>query len=107
MTERFAIDLPAGLSTAQEADFVAAIGQLEEVSAARALGARSTGSDAISIAVQLVTQLGGPVLQAIAEIARSRQIRGVEILLPNGTKIAVDQISGKDLRQILAMAGEQ
>ena len=109
MTDRLAIELPPDLSEAEQELLVASLQDLDEVQRADNLGpSRGVDLQTISVGVQLATQIGGllgPVVSKIIELIRGRRIKGVKLSLPDGTTLAVDEISGKDLDQLLAHMG--
>jgi hypothetical protein len=109
MSERLAIELPDDLSEEEQNELVASLRAIDEVEQADNLGpSRSVDLETISVGVQLATQIGGligPVVSKIIEVVRGRQIKGVTLSLPDGTTIAIDEISGKDLDQLLERKG--
>jgi hypothetical protein len=102
-----AIELPNNLTKEQQAEIVASLREIDEVEQAENLGpSRSPDMATISVGVQLATQVGSliaPVVEKIIGVIRGRQIKGVKIVFPGGTSIAVDEISGKDLKQLLEL----
>ena len=105
MSERLAIELPTDLSEEEQNELVSSIQALDEVEQADNLGpSRSVDLQTISVGIQLATQLGGligPVVNKIIEVIRGRHIKGVTVSLPDGTTVAIDEISRKDLDQLL------
>jgi hypothetical protein len=110
MAERLAIELPAGVGEEARDELVASLQDIEEVDAAENLGpSRSVDLETISIGVQLAAQIGGlagPVVKRIVGLIRGRDIKGVELSLPDGTTIAVDEISSEDLDHLLERMGK-
>jgi hypothetical protein len=110
MSARLAIELPEDLSEDEQDQLVASLREMDEVEYAENLGpSRSVDMQTISVGVQLATQIGtlvGPALKAIIGVIRGRQIKGVALSLPDGTKVAVDEISGKDLDRLLERVGK-
>ena len=105
---QFAIDLPKDLSPEEQESLVASLREIDEVENADVLESRMVDLATITVGVQLATQIGSaakPVVQKIIEVIRGRQIKGVKITFPGGTSIAVDEISGKDLQQLLEIVG--
>ena len=105
MSARLAIELPDDLSEEEQNEVVASIRAIDEVEQADNLGpSRSVDLETISVGIQLATQLGGlisPVVTKIIEVIRGRHIKGVTLSLPDGTTVAIDEISGRDLHQLL------
>jgi hypothetical protein len=104
MNDRFALELPDDLSDAERDELVASLRDVEGVERAEVLGTRSIDLGTISVGVQLAAQvqdLLGPVVEKIVNVVRGRQIKGVKIAFPGGMSLAVDEISGKDLKQLL------
>jgi hypothetical protein len=105
MGERLAIELPDDLSEEEQNEVVASIRAIDEVEQADNLGpSRTVDLATISVGIQLATQLGGligPVVNKIIEVIRGRHIKGVTLSLPDGTTLAIDEISGKDLDHLL------
>jgi hypothetical protein len=109
MSERFAIELPNDLTEQEQQELVASLREIDEVEQADVLSARSVDLATISVGVQLATQIGsamGPVVEKIVGVIKGRQIKGVKISFPGGTSIEVDEISGKDLKQLLELVGK-
>jgi hypothetical protein len=110
MSERLAIELPDNLSEEEQNELVASLRAIDEVEQADNLGpSRSVDLETISVGVQLATQIGGligPVVTKIIEVIRGRQIKGVTLSLPDGTTVAIDEISRKDLDQLLERKGK-
>ena len=106
MSDRLALELPPDLSEAEQDELVASLQAIDEVEQADNLGpSRSVDLATISVGVQLATQIGGliaPVVNKIIEVVRGRRIKGVKLSFPDGTTVAVDDIAGKDLDQLLA-----
>jgi hypothetical protein len=105
MSERLAVELPNDLSEEEQNELVASIRAIDEVDQADNLGpSRSVDLETISVGIQLATQLGGligPVVTKIVEVIRGRHIKGVTVSLPDGTTLAIDEISREDLDQLL------
>jgi hypothetical protein len=105
MGERLAIELPDDLSEDEQNALVDSIRAIDEVDQADNLGpSRSVDLETISVGIQLATQLGGligPVVTKIVEVIRGRHIKGVTVSLPDGTTLAIDEISSKDLDRLL------
>jgi hypothetical protein len=105
MGERLAVELPKDLNEEEQNELVASIRAIDEVEQADNLGpSRSVDLETISVGIQLATQLGGvigPVVSKIIEVIRGRNIKGVTVSLPDGTTVAIDEISRKDLDQLL------
>ena len=110
MRDRLAIELPPDLSEEEQNELVTSIQAIDEVEDAENLGpSRSVDLETISVGVQLATQIGGlvgPVVKKIIDVIKGRSIKGVKLSLPNGTTVAVDEISGKDLDNLLAQVGK-
>jgi hypothetical protein len=106
---QFAIDLPVDLSEDEQESLVASLRELDDVEDAEVLDSRMVDLATISVGVQLATQVGtaiGPVVEKVIGLIRGRRIKGVKITFPGGTSIAVDEISGKDLKQLLELVGK-
>ena len=104
MNDRFALELPDDLNEQERDELVASLRDLEGVGSAEVLDARMVDLATISVGVQLagqVQELLGPVVEKIVNVVRGRQIKGVKLVFPGGMSIAVDEISGKDLKQLL------
>jgi hypothetical protein len=110
MSDRLAIELPPDLSEEEQNELVTSIQAIDEVEDAENLGpSRSVDLETISVGVQLATQLGGlvgPVVKKIVEVIKGRSIKGVKLSFADGTTVAVDEISGKDLDHLLAQVGK-
>ena len=110
MSDRLAIELPPDLSEAEQDEIVASVKALDGVEQADNLGpSRSVDLETISVGVQLATQLGGlvgPVVKKIVELIRGKSIKGVKLSFADGTTVAVDEISGKDLDHLLGQMGK-
>lgn len=110
MSERLAIELPDDLSKAQQEELIASLRQIDEVKGAVNLGpSRGVDLQTISIGIQLATQIGGligPAVKMIIGTIQRHQIKGVRMSLPDGTTVAVDQISPKDLDNLLDRLGK-
>jgi hypothetical protein len=110
MSDRLAIELPPDLSEDEQNELVASIQAIDEVEDAENLGpSRSIDLETISVGVQLATQIGGlvgPVVKKIVEVIKGRSIKGVKLSFADGTTVAVDEISGKDLDQLLTQIGK-
>jgi hypothetical protein len=106
MSDRLAIELPSDVTAEDQDAIVASLRELEEVEQAENLGpSRSVDLETISVGVQLAGQIGaliGPVVSKIINIVRGRRIKGVHLSLPDGTTLAVDEISPDDLDRLLA-----
>jgi hypothetical protein len=105
MSERLAIELPSDLSQEEQSQLVDSIRAIDEVDQADNLGpSRSVDLETISVGIQLATQLGGligPVVTKLVEVIRGRHIKGVTVSLPDGTTLAIDEISQEDLDRLL------
>src|SRR3954453_2095371 len=105
MGERLAIELPDDLSEDEQNELVDSIRAIDEVDQADNLGpSRSVDLETISVGIQLASQLGGligPVVTKIIAVIRGRHIKGVTVSLPDGTTLAIDEISSKDLDRLL------
>jgi hypothetical protein len=104
MSERFSIELPANVTDDQRDDLVSSLREIDDVQRAEVLTSRSVDAATITLGVQLATQVGGaiaPIVDRVIEIIRGRQIKGVELTFPGGVTISADEISGKDLKQLL------
>ncbi len=105
MSERLAIELPEGLTEEEQDELIASLREIDEVEQAENLGpSRSVDLETISVGVQLATQIGtlmGPAVGKIIGLIRGRQIKGVKLSFSDGTSVEVDEISGKDLEQLL------
>ena len=110
MTERLAIELPDDLSEAQQDALIASLQQIDEVEEAENLGpSRGVDLQTISIGIELATQIAGligPVVKKIIGTIQGHQIKGVRMSLPDGTTVAVDEISPKDLDNLLDRLGK-
>ena len=110
MNARLAIELPDDLSEAQQDELIASLRQIDEVERARNLGpSRGVDLQTISIGIQLATQIAGligPAVKKIIGAIQRHQIKGVCMSLPDGTSIAVDEISPKDLDNLLERLGK-
>jgi hypothetical protein len=105
----FAIDLPKDLSDDEQEALITSLREIDEVEDAELLDSRMVDLATITVGVQLATQIGsaaGPVFEKIIGVIRGRRIKGVKISFPGGTTIAVDEISGKDLKQLLELVGK-
>jgi hypothetical protein len=110
VSERLAIELPEDLSEEAQDELVASLREIDAVEQAENLGpSRSVDLATISVGVQLATQIGslvGPVVKTIIGVIRGRQIKGVTLSFSDGTTVAVDEISSKDLDQLLERVGK-
>jgi hypothetical protein len=110
MSDRLAIELPPDLSEEEQNELVTSIQAIDDVEDAENLGpSRSVDLETISVGVQLATQLGGlvgPAVKKIIDVIKGRSIKGVQLSFPDGTTVAVDEISGKDLDHLLAQVGK-
>jgi hypothetical protein len=110
VSERLGIELPHDLAQEQQDDLVGSLQQLDEVDGAKMLAPARSDAATISVGLQLAAQIGaaiGPVVVKVIEVIRRREITGVDITLPSGARIAVDEISAKDLEHLLEDVGEQ
>jgi hypothetical protein len=106
MNDRFALELPSDLSDGERDELVASLREVDGVERAEVLDTRSIDLATISVGVQLASQvqdLVAPVIEKIVNVVRGRQIKGVKIQFPGGASVAVDEISGKDLKQLLEL----
>jgi hypothetical protein len=109
MSEMFAIDLPKDLSAEEQGALVASLREIDDVEEAKVLDSRIVDLATITVGVQLATQIGsavGPVIEKVIGVIRGRRIKGVKISFPDGMTIAVDEISGKELKQLLELVGK-
>lgn len=110
MNERLAIELPDDLSQVKQEELIASLRQIDEVKGAENLGpSRGLDLQTISIGIQLATQIKGligPAVKKIIGTIQGHQIKGVRLSLPDGTSIAVDEISPKDLDNLLKRLGQ-
>ena len=110
MSDRLAIELPPDLSEDEQNEIVASVQALDGVEQADNLGpSRSVDLETISVGVQLATQIGGlagPVVKKIIDVIKGRSIKGVKLSFADGTTVAVDEISGKDLDHLLAQVSK-
>ena len=104
MNDRFALELPNDLSDEEREELVESLRGVEGVDNADVLDARMVDLATISVGVQLagqVQELLGPVVEKIIHVVRGQRIKGVKLVFPGGMSIAVDEISGKELKQLL------
>ncbi len=104
MSDRLTIELPADVTQEQRDELVASLRALDEVTRADDLTSRSVDGATITLGVQLATAMA-PAVDKVVDTIRGRPIKGVKLTFPEGGSISVDEISGKDLRQLLEQLG--
>ena len=104
MTDRLAIELPAGVPDEQRDELVRSLRELSEVERADVLTSRSVDAGTITIGMQMATALA-PAVDKVVDTIRGRPIKGVKLTFPGGASLSVDEISGRDLRQLLDQLG--
>jgi hypothetical protein len=104
MSDRLAIELPAEIPQQQRDELLRSLQGLDEVEQADVLASRSIDPATITIGIKLVSALG-PVMDKLLDTLRGSRIKGLKLTLPGGTSISVDEISGKDLQQLLVQLG--
>ena len=104
MSERLAIELPADVPEHERDDLVQALRELGDVERADVLTSRSVDANTVTIGMQMATALA-PAVDKVVDTIRGRPIRGVKLTFPGGGSLSVDEISGKNLQQLLDQLG--
>jgi hypothetical protein len=104
MSERLTIELPADVPEEQRNDLVRSLRELSEVERADVLTSRNVDANTITIGMQMATALA-PAVDKVVDTIRGRPIKGVKLTFAGGGSLSVDEISGKDLRQLLDQLG--
>ena len=107
MSETFTIEFPPDVPESDVANIENELKNVAGVEDAGSMGARSIDPISLTLWVSVATGVVGfaknaiPLVQSVIEMIRGKGIKGAKITLSNGTSFSADEISAKDLENLV------
>jgi hypothetical protein len=107
MAETFTIEFPPDVQESEVANIENELKSVAGVEDAGSMGARSIDVQTLALWVSVATGVVGfaktamPLIQSVIEMIRGKGIKGAKITLANGTSFSADEISLKDLENLV------
>lgn len=107
MSDTFTIEFPADVSDSELESIQAQLREMSEVEDAGSMNARSIDAQSLMLWVQIATSAVGlisagvPLVQRVVEMIRGKGLKGVKLMLSDGTSFSADEISAAELEKVL------
>src|SRR5260370_29901613 len=107
MSDTFTIEFPAEVSDSELESIQAQLREMSEVEDAGSMNARSIDAQSLMLWVQIATSAVGlvsagvPLVQRVVEMIRGKGLKGVKLMLSDGTSFSADEISAQELEKVL------